>query len=498
MTNDQYPGLAHAQPFPGATTCVLLGRVGPEPVDLHAFRAVLWIVDAAGRSPAPQLAAGARCEIIDAASAPASLSGLLEKFLRLDARHLPTVFVTTEAAQDPAGRYPALLAEISPVLESHHRARVTRQKDAFTWQKHLLQNLPAYLRHPLPARWEDALAGVPAFVCAAGPSLDVSAPHLAAVVDRGVIFAADSALNTLARHGVTADFVVSVDLAKLPEKCLPLGRTPAHAVLAPVSPPAWTAALPAARTSFVSSRQLTADWLARAGLGAPALAVAENCGVTALELARFLGCTPIHLFGLDLALTATQRHTTGAEASIYAQSGFDAAQSYPEVPGNYAPTVRTHAIGDWRALDRRLGAWPAGLVVNVNDRGARLANTTLVAPDRFTLVAAPFDRTRLDGLPEAAAPGDAALASALAPLHTAGRRGQSEIPALRHTLATQGPVAVAAALRPWFADETTAHTLGGFSLKVMPHLLPPVEGDIAFWNQLLDEAEELFALAQRV
>ncbi len=495
MTNDQYSGLAHAQPFAGATICLLLGRVGAEPVDLRAFRAVLWIVDSAGRTPAPLLAAGARCEIVDAAAAPAALPGVLEKFLRLDARHLPSVFVTPDAAGDPTGRYQALLAEIGPVLEGHHRARVTRQRDAFTWQKHLLQNLSGYLRRPLPAAWEGALAGAPAFVCAAGPSLDVSAPRLAAVADRGVILAADSALNTLARHGLTADFVVSVDLAKLPGKCLPAGRTPARAVFAPVSPPAWTAALPDDRTCFVSSRQLTADWLARAGLGAPALAVAENCGVTALELARFLGCAPIYLFGLDLALTATQRHTSGAEASIYQESGFDAQQQYPEVPGNYAPTVRTHAIGDWRALDRRLAGWPAGLVTNVNDRGAKLGAATLVHPDQFVLSAPPFDRARLDRLPAPAAPADAALAAALAPLRAAGGRGQREIAGLRQTLATGGPAALAAALRPWFADEATAHTLGAFSLKMMPHLLPPIEGDVAFWSGLLDEAEELFALA---
>ena len=492
------PGLAHAQPFAGATTCLLLGRVGPEPVDLRAFRAVGWIINAAGHTPAPQLAPGARCEIVDAATPPSALPGWLEKFLRLDARHLPSIFVTPDAARDPAGIYPALLAEISPVLEAHHRARVTRQRDAFTWQKHLLQNLAGYLRRPVPARWEGALAGVPAFVCAAGPSLDVSAPHLAAAAGGGVIFAADSALNTLARHGVTADFVVSVDLAKLPEKCLPAGRTPARVVLAPVSPPTWTAAFPPGRTSFVSSRQLTGDWLARAGLGAPALAVAENCGVTALELARFLGCAPIHLFGLDLALTDQQRHTAGAEASLYTQSGFDAAQQYPEVPGNYAPTVRTHAIGDWRALDRRLATWPAGLVTNVNDRGARLANTNLVAPARFVPAAAPFDRTRLDRLPAITPPADSAIVGALAPLHATGRRGQGELAALRQTLSTGGPAALAAALRPWFADEAMAHTLGGFSLKVMPHLLPPIEGDVAFWSGLLDEAETLFALAQEV
>jgi hypothetical protein len=168
------------------------------------------------------------------------------------------------------------------------------------------------------------------------------------------------------------------------------------------------------------------------------------------------------------------------------------------VPGNYAPAVRTHAIGDWRALERRLATWPAGLVTNVNDRGARLGNTTLVHPGQFGLVAPPFDRARLDRLPAPVAPADPALAAARGPMHVAGRRGQDEVAALRQTLASSGPAALAAALRPWFADETTAHTLGAFSLKVMPHLLPPIEGDAAFWSGLLDEAEALFALAGKV
>lgn len=490
-------GLAHAQLFAGATTCILLGRTADIAPDLRAYRGVLWI--ATGTDRPPMLAPEVRLQTLAPEVFTASDNDeALEKFVRLDARHLPSVFVTPEAAEPNAAAYHPVLAHITALLESHHQARVTRQKDGFTWQKHLLGILPHYARRPLPESWRGALAGVPAFVCGAGPSLDVSAPRLATVAGQGVLFAADSALRTLARHGLAADFAVSIDPAKMPEKCLPETSHPGRVILSAISPPTWTDILSPEQFTFAASRQITTDWLANRGITPPALAVTESCGVTALGLAYFLGCAPIHLFGLDLALTATQRHTTGAEASLYAASGFEAGRQYPEVPGNYAAQVPTHAIGDWRVLDQRLAGWPADLIFNVTDRGARLRNTTVVHPEHFSLNASPWDRGRLERLPPLPRTDDVALATAFAAIRSTAQLAQSRVAGLHAALARGGPLAAAAALRPLFAHPEMGQILGGFSLKIMPHLVPPIEGDATLWAGWIDELDELLALAQDV
>jgi len=486
------PGNFHLQSFPGATSAIAIGPLSAEAfAQLPPLRAVLWI-SAEEVAPPPALPAGTELHRVNTLALPAVLPEL-ERFLRLDARHLPCVLVPR--AGDP--QLEPVIARVASALELTHRARVTRQRDGFRWQQHVLANLAAYARQPLPAAWAEALRGRPAVVCGAGPSLDVSAAQLASLADRVVIFAADSALHTLARHGITADFVVSVDVAKEPAKCLPAGRTPRHTILSPVSPPAWRTAVPADSVRFVASNQLTTEWLTAQGVARPALGVAENCGVTALMLARWLGCGPIHLLGLDLALApGAQRHTSGADASLYAESGFQADQAYPEVPGNYSATVPTHVIGDWRALDQRLASWPAGLVINVNDRGARLGNTMLVHPAQFTFGGPDTKADWLSAL--GTSPPTADAAAPLARLQAAGRQALAILPHLHAALRAGGPETLVPLLRRILADETTGRMLGGYALKLMPHLMPPVEGDEAFWSGLLTEAEALFSHAQEL
>jgi hypothetical protein len=492
-------GLLLERAFPGATTCVLVGELDSgSDIDLRSYRSILRFVADSGNAPA--LRTAATVETIALADAvPSRVSTALESFVRRDPRHLPTLCVTDAALAWPAEPYQRLLDQVHTTLEAHHRARVTRQQDGFLWQKHLLENLPAYATRRVPESWSGALRGCPAFVCGAGPSLDATAPKLAAIANGGIVFAADSALRALARHGVRVDFAVSIDVAKQPEKCLAHGPAPSRVVLSAVSPPAWRQAVPAEAQYFLSSGQVTLDWIAQHGIARTAIATTENCGSTALELARFLGCAPIHLFGLDLALDSTnpaQRHHAGVDATLYAKSNFNAAQEFPRVPGNHAREVLTHVFGDWRALDERLAGWPADLVVNVNDRGARLRNTTIVHPDRFTFESPVTDKVcALAGLAVPSAPDASVMHEAFSRLGDAGRHGASQIPALRAALERGGPPAVVAALRPLFAAQDFGRAMGAFSLKIMPHLVPPVEGDTAFWHALLDELAELAHLA---
>ncbi len=492
------PGLLLAQPYPDASTCIVVGDFASAgPPDLRRYRGVLWCTDAGRPQP---LATGSAVQLLPVGpTPPVGFTPALEAFIRRDPRRLPSVYVSDTVLSRHAGAYHSVITEIHAALERHHRARTTRQKDGFTWQKYLLQNLAAYAGRRVPPGWAGALRGVPAFVCGAGPSLDVSAGQLAAVAGRGVVFAADSALRALARRGVPADFAVSIDVAKVPDKCLPVEMPPARVVLAPTSPPAWADALPLDRQYFLSSTQITIDWLASLGLARTAIPITENCGSTALELARHLGCAPIYLFGLDLATDAanpSRRHHAEADATLYANSGYNPAQSQPSVPGNYAATVPTFAYGDWQTLDARLASWPSGLVVNVNDRGARLRNTTLVHPARFSLGAGASNKdAALASLAPAQPPGEDVRHRALAGVRAAGRAGVNRLPALQAALLDGGPDALAGAWRDMFTQSDIGRVLGAFSLKIMPHLVPPIEGGRDRWRGFLDEFAELVELA---
>src|SRR5438552_1557297 len=129
----------HVTPFPGATTALLIGPIptGTAP-DLRAYRAILWLDHPQGAKPLP-LAAGTVLKTLAPHSSDV-VTKEIETFLRTDARHLPTVMVG-----DPANfALQATVDAVAGLLQEHHRARVTRQRDAFRWQQHLLQNLTAY------------------------------------------------------------------------------------------------------------------------------------------------------------------------------------------------------------------------------------------------------------------------------------------------------------------------------------------------------------------
>ncbi len=477
--------------FPGATSCILIGEPGADvSADLRHYRHALWFTDAEGaRADSASLSSAATQHIIVDASPAPDFASLLARFIGKDPRHLPSLYVTRTVLERSQSAFEGAIEKIHAILQEQHQARETRQKDGFIWQRHLFQNVIAYAQQRLPAAWKGALTGLPAFVCGAGPSLDVSAPRLAAAAGCGIVFAADSALRTLARHGVAADFAVSIDAAKLPAKCLPPGAPPTRVILANTSPPEWRDALPPETGWFVSGNQLTEDWLDAQGVARTAICAQENCGATALELARFLGCAPIYVFGIDLAVDAArpaQRHAADADAALYRDSGYNPDQHLPIVPGNYAASVPTFAPGDWRALSTRIAGWPAGLVFNVTDRGARLSNTTLVRPEHFVLATSAGEKSA--ALARLATPARLGNATAtLAVMRDTGRRATRLIEPLRASLGAAGPPAAAKLFRHFFGDPDVGRILGAFSFKLMPHLLPPVEDDASLWHSLIEE-----------
>jgi hypothetical protein len=489
-------GILLHRPSPGATTCIIVGPFqSSELPDLNQYRACLWWIT----SPDEVARISTRKDRTQFAQVGVDEPGAtLERFVRTDPRHLPTLIVS-RAIVGSHPEYDSVIAETHRVLESTHRARITRQQDGFAWQKHVLTNAAAYARSRVPATWAGALRGIPAFVCGAGPSLDISIAALAAHADRAVIFSADSALRALAKRDVTADFAVSTDVAKIPAKCLPEDRLPGRVVLASISPPSWLQAIPENRRYFLSGNQLTDDWFAQQGVSRTEFAVTESCGSTALELAYHLGCAPIYLFGMDLAVdpaNQARRHQKDADAALYVNSNYDPTAQLPSVPGNYHETVPCFALGDWRELDARLAARPPGRFFNVNDRGARLRGATVIHPRNFVLDAPPAVKLSPLAALSHTVSGEQSATAALNTIRTVGDRWSQAVPGLQQALDRGGPVALADGFRQLVLDPTHGRVLGAFALKLMPHLVPPIEGDRKFWLALLAEFTELASLAR--
>ncbi len=494
-------GFCFEQPTEGATLAIVVGSLNAETVPtLLRYRAILWFVSPLDRATWPAGLPEPFRVVEIPVSAPNVIDDALEAFVRRDPLRLPTVLLGAAVMRDAAAA--DALGTITPALRRILTNRVTRQRDGFFWQRNILSNLSAYARRRLPAEWAGALAGFPAVVCGAGPSLDLTGPLLKNWASRAVVFSADSALGALARQGVVADFGVSVDVSKVPQKCLEcVPEPPRWLVLANLSPPSWSQVPVAGGIVFCSSRQVTVDWLQQQGVARTLVPVVDNCGVTALALARFLGCAPIYLLGMDQSLDendAQRRHFQGVNVELYTQSGFNAEMRHPRVPGNYALTVPTHIQADWQALNNLLDSWPQGLVVNVTDRGARLNNTTLMAPGDWRLPAGGDAKApRLEGL-TLLSPPEEPLAAILMRVRAVAQSRLAQIEAFAAMVAKGGPPLAKQGFRELFMDADFASLMGAFSLKLMPYLSSPFEGDVGLWEGLVAECLELTRLAAQL
>ena len=147
-------------------------------------------------------------------------------------------------------------------------------------------------------------------------------------------------------------------------------------------------------------------------------------------------------------------------------------------------------------LDERLAARTSGTIINVNDRGARLRGTTLMHPAQFALAPTAGEKTAaLAHLAAATEPNPALSARALAQLRSGAEVGVRALPSLRAVWKNGGPTALAEAMRQVIIAPDFGPVLGAFALKLMPHLVPPIEGDAMLWQSLLKEFEELTILA---
>ncbi len=507
-TQPQRRGLASAQVCPGSRTCIVVGSLDDvEGLDLGVYPNVMWFSrDRA--MPARFRIDRRKLLIVPPGSVDLPrLSSALTQFIELDAIRLPSIFLTDEIVGESAPVYLNTIETIFAQCEMHHRGREFREQLGFIYQRNVLANLSAYVRHRVPRTWAGALKGVPAFICGAGPSLDASAAKLAECAPHGVVFAADSAVRALSKRGITVDFSVTVDSRKSPENCLPPGtRLPDRVILANSAPPAWIEAMPPERVYFLSSCQLTEDELEKFGFRQTAIETKENCGITAFELAVHLGCQPIYLFGMDHAVDTkdpTRRHTLDLATNLQEEHKKNLKETknrnYAKVPGNYQDEIATALFHEWSYLDKRCTFLPAGLVHNVIDRGARFRNTTIVHPDAFAVdpawsgkaarlaqlaVAEPIDERAWERLREVftrlARKAEKTIADAQLELGRGRKRRGFEI------------------LFDLFRD-TQFHVLfGNYFLRIRPPLLHSAEVHSSLWPRLFDECRVLCALAKNL
>ncbi len=203
-------------------------------------------------------------------------------------RAAPEVY---EAAKQAAGQ------AVDRASLRHRTARIRGPG----WLRHYLTNLPALAQEPGLAALAFGLAGTPAIIVAAGPSLDANLEDLRRAVGSAFVLAVNTAATALGKAGIRPSAVVAIEsldvssqLAALPF----LREVPAFLELTG-HPALW--ALPFARRIPISVDTNACSIFSAKVDPKHHLSAGFCVANAAVAIAHALGCNPIILVGSDLA-----------------------------------------------------------------------------------------------------------------------------------------------------------------------------------------------------
>ncbi len=180
------------------------------------------------------------------------------------------------------------------------------------WVRNLIANLPEIGEALGVETAYGALAGVPALVLAAGPSLDEVLPHLEELSRRCVIIAVDTALPRLKALGIDPDVAVVVDPQYWNSRHLDRLRFDRTVLVSESSThPRVFRAFPS-KPLLSSSLFPLGEYVERFLGGFGKLGAGGSVTTTAWDLARVLGCEPILLGGMDLGFPDRRTHCHGS------------------------------------------------------------------------------------------------------------------------------------------------------------------------------------------
>ncbi|MFP4230412.1 MAG: motility associated factor glycosyltransferase family protein [Spirochaetaceae bacterium] len=202
------------------------------------------------------------------------------------------------------------------VREAEQRASInaaTLNRFGRVWVRNLIRNAGVLEHASGVSRLSGALSRLPALLCAAGPSLDEALPHIAALAERTVIIAVDTAVEALARHGVEPDFAVVVDPQYWNTRHLDRLRLHSTILISEASAhPRVFHTLADCPTYLCSSIFPLGAALEEAVGNKGKLGAGGSVSTTAWDLARLLGASPVYCTGLDLGFPGRRTHVHGS------------------------------------------------------------------------------------------------------------------------------------------------------------------------------------------
>ncbi|HBU46996.1 MAG TPA: hypothetical protein DEB46_01675 [Myxococcales bacterium] len=232
---------------------------------------------------------------------------------------------------------PALGAELH---EESFNTHLSRSMESFTgynrsreWTEKALENAERLLGQPDVHLMKDRFKGVPGIMVAPGPSLKKNIELIPEFAEKGVVCCVSHVLRRLNSLGVDPDLTVAIEancLAPHWENT----RVEETSIMLSENSAASTVAQPA-KQFWVMNDGTVGHWLREEEVRGPNM-IASSCTQVALWCLKEMGCDPIVLVGLDLALEDGKQYTDGC-------GGWTRKQGKLEVEGYYGEKVETIA-----------------------------------------------------------------------------------------------------------------------------------------------------------
>ncbi|NNL68324.1 MAG: DUF115 domain-containing protein [Myxococcales bacterium] len=199
----------------------------------------------------------------------------------------------------------------------------TRVRMAGAWSALTVENLPHLIENPNALSMKGTFEGLPAVVCAAGPSLDKQLPLLREYQDRVLVVAIGQVVGSLRRAGITPHIVHLVESQDVRHHLADEDGTGAEDLnlfLLPSAHPGLFELPVRSRFHVPILANTVGVWLSRLAGDPRGMHSGGTVAQTAVFLASALGANPVLLIGQDLAYTGNRAY---ARDSVYDGVGFE-------------------------------------------------------------------------------------------------------------------------------------------------------------------------------
>lgn len=262
---------------------------------------------------------------------------------------------------------------------------ITLVRNARQLDQNLVRNIPSIARSFGVSNFFEKFKGIPAFVVAAGPSLDYAIDRLSQAKGKGVIICVGKSLRLLCEKGIVPEFAANLDMTEQVVSYFKDLDIPAETSLLfdPDSYFEITSKYPHKLVVYDTTAPIylwTRNFITQKGFIPKGMSVAH----AAFYFARALGCDPIILLGVDCSLPTGKTHAKGVTQTW----GGDVQEFNTDPNLVFIPSVKGDLVRSLKSLQ----SFVTTLEADIAETKATVINTSEIGALIRGAVNIPFDQ----------------------------------------------------------------------------------------------------------